>query len=252
MPQQKPQFIPGLVFNEPFFDQVIKVAGGCRLLEIHKPPPHTRHVDYLINGFAVELKILTRDVLEAPERQEKLRRLISKELPRGPMYVTATKREVRMAGSFADAYWEQILGAPIQDRLDKAADQIADTRTFVPGPLLGAVIIVNAAGPSLDWKSFSNLANHYAERFDAIDAIFALSAVPVPLENGIQFHFARIGRTGHTVEVDALGILLGNTINSEMCRLLGKQCQTEEVDAHGPSEKIVFQYTPAGLRRKMP
>lgn len=247
-----PEFVKGLVFGEPFFDTIIRNAGGHRLLDLHTPPPHTQNVDYLIGGFALELKILTQDVLDAPERQAKLAEFIKTEFPKGPLWVTANRREASFKGVLQKDYWEKYLGKPIQDRLDSAADQIVDTRTFVPGPLRGGVLIVNAGGHSLDWQSFSHLANHYGLRFPSIDAIFAMSAVPNQIEGGFQFHFATMGKEGHRTEADQIGTLLNDAIVAEISKRTAKNCLSTEVDAHAPSPKITFTYTEKGMRRKMP
>ena len=244
-----PQFITGCPLNEPFFDSVVKRAGGTCLLDVVKPPLNTKNVDYLIDGFALELKILCADTLDAPERQRRIKEFIRTEFPRGPLWISPTKQEARIVGSLADRYWTWILGKPVQDRLDAAADQIADTKTFVPGPLRGAVLIVNAGGPSLDWKSFTHLANHYATRFEHIDAVFAMSGVPWAVTGGSQYHFATIGKEGHRAYSDALGIKLGAAIVREVQARTGLLCVTGSADANGPSEKVTFRLLPSGFRK---
>src|ERR1017187_5776642 len=205
-------FIKGVRLDEPFFDSVIKRAGGKRLLEEFTPPMDTKHVDYLIGGFALELKVLTADPLDAPERQARLQEFFRREFPRGPIWITPTRQSVTLVGQMAKEYWERFLGKPAQDRLDSAADQIADTLTFVPGPLRGGVIIVNAGGASLDWLSFTHLVNHYQERFEPINAVFAVNGVPAMVAGEHQIHFVTIAKEGHRAEADTLGLILDGAI----------------------------------------
>jgi hypothetical protein len=119
-----PELIKGIVFDEPFFDAVIRQAGGHRLDELYIPPPDTKHVDYLVSGYALELKTLVIDPLESPERQAKLQQFLSSEFPRGPLYVTATRREATLTGPIAKKFWSWYIGSSIKDALDRASDQI--------------------------------------------------------------------------------------------------------------------------------
>ena len=244
--------IKGVIFDEPFFNAVIKRAGGDRLTDLYSPPPNTQNVDYLIGGFALELKILKTDPLDAPERQESIKKFLRAELPKGPLWVTPTKQAVTFSGQQAKDYWERIMGKPIQDRLDTAAGQIRDTRTFVPGSLRGGVIIVNSAGPSFDWRSFSHLANHYGVRFPEIDAVFAMNGVPEVADGKFIIHFATTGKVGHRTEADALGTILDKAIREEVAKLTNRALEVVEVDPHSPSPKAAFQITSSGVRKKRP
>jgi len=243
--------IKGVDYDERFFDSVIKKAGGSRLTTLFTPPPGIQSVDYLIEGFAVELKILTTDPLDAIERQKRLAEFFSVEFPNGPLWVTPTKRSATLVGQLAKVYWERYLGKPTQDRLDSAADQIEATRSFVPGSWRGAVIIVNAAGFSLDWRSFTHLANHYQQRFAAIDAVFAVNGVPALAGNNeLQIHFATIAKDGHRLEADALGLKLDAAIRNEIETRTGRALRVVEVNPNEPATKTTFQFTENGIRFK--
>jgi hypothetical protein len=244
--------IKGVVFDEPFFDAVIQRAGGCRLTDLHTPPAKKQHVDYLIRGFLLELKILMSDPLDAQERQASIEKFLRSELPKGPLWVTPTRRSITLAGQQAKDYWERIMGKPIQDRLDSAAGQIRDTLTFVPGSWKGGVIIVNSAGPSFDWQSFTHLADHYHERFSEINAVFAMNGVPAVADGKLIIHFATIAKGGHRPEADALGILLDTAIREEIEKRTKRTLEAVEVDPHAASPKAAFQITPTGVRKKHP
>jgi len=245
-----PELIPGVHFDEPFFDAVVKRAGGHRLTDLHIPPPSTKHVDYLIGGFALELKILMSDPLDARERQKTIRDYLRSLLPRGPLWVTATKQAIAIAGEDSKAYWERIMGKPIQDRLDSAADQIRGTRSFVPGSWKGGVLIVNSAGPSFDWLSFTHLAGTYRARFPEIDAVFALNAVPVVAEGKFELHFATIAKEGSKPEADSLWISLNGAIREEIAARTNRKIASIELDPHISPGKGAFLLTPSGVRVK--
>lgn len=242
--------IKGVDYDEAFFDSVIKRAGGHRLTELYTPPSGIQSVDYLVGGFALELKILLTDPLDAPERQKRLEEFFLAEFPKGPLWVTPTKRFATLVGQLAKDYWERFLGKPTQDRLDSAADQIRATLSFVPGSWRGAVLIVNAAGFSLDWQSFTHLANHYQQRFDAIDAVFAFNGVPARFGEEIRIYFATIAKDGHRSEADALGLALDLAIRSEIEERTGRPLRSAEADPHAPSSKATFQFTEKGIKFK--
>jgi hypothetical protein len=243
--------IQGIIFDEAFFDAVIKRGGGHRLTDLHRPPPNTRHVDYLINGFALELKILTTDPLDSTERQERIDRFLRSELPKGPLWVTARERRISMTGAVADRYWEWIMGAPIQDRLDQAARQIKDTLTFVPGSWKGGVLLVNSAGPSWDWLSFGRLAGKYHRRFPEIDAVFALNGVPVNESGTSTIHFAIASKKdGKEGEYNALWKCLDAAIRGEIEKRTAQPIIAKELDPGNQLGKVSFQLTAKGVRKK--
>jgi hypothetical protein len=239
------------VFNEPFFNAVIKRAGGHRLTDLHTPPPGAQNVDYLLGGFALELKILMSDPLAAPERQARIEKFLRSELPKGPLWVTATKQAISLSGQVSKDYWERIMGKPIQDRLDSASEQIRDTRSFVPGSWKGGVLIVNSAGPSFDWQSFTHLAGHYQERFSEIDAVFAMNALPVSADGKFLLHFAVIAKDGNKPEADVLWKLLDGAIREEIAARTNRTIGSIELDPHISPGKGSFQLTPTGVRKKL-
>jgi len=210
------------------------------------PLPGVKSVDYVIGGFALELKILTADPLEALERQARIKEFLAREFPRAAIWVTPTKQSMTLVGALSKEYWERYLGNPTQDRLDKAADQIADTQTFMPA-LKGAVVIVNLGSYSLDALSLTHLANHYQDRFETIKAVYVLNMIPAAVGRDYQIYFASIAKQGHLPEADVLGQLLEKTLTSEIERITGRPLRMVEVDAHARSGKAMFQLTKNGV-----
>jgi hypothetical protein len=241
-----PIHIKGLRINETFFTKVVGLAGGFRLLDRLTPLPGVKSVDYVIGGFALELKILTADPLEAPERQARIREFLAREFPRGAIWVTPTKQSMTLVGALSKEYWERYLGKPTQDRLDTAATQITDTQTFLPD-LRGAVLIVNLGSYSLDALSLTHLANHYQDRFEAIKAVYVLNLIPAAVGSEFQIFFSSIAKQGHRPEADALGQLLERTLTSEIERITGRPLRMAEVDAHARSGRAMFQLTQNGV-----
>jgi hypothetical protein len=247
-----PQFIKGVDFNEEFFDAAFKNAGGCRLETVYPPPPGTKNADYLLKGFVVEQKTLTQDALADPKRQERALRFLREELPRGPLWVTANTQAISFTGAESRRYWEQVVGLSIQDRLGAAAKQLAETVTFVKEPVKCAVLLVNSGGPSADWKSFFNLANHYRARFPIIDAVFALSVVPMLKTNGeFQLQYATISDTADWDAADPVGNALDDGIKTEIEKRTGRTCKAEDIDAQSVTGKRLFRLSKEGVRPKL-
>lgn len=239
----------GIVFDEPFFDAVIKRAGGERLTDRYPPPPKTKQVDYILRGFVIELKILTSDPLDAEERQAAAKKFIEEKMRSGELQVSPAN-QVIFTPQQSKELWERILGRPIQDRLQKAARQIRDTLAFVPGSWRGGVIIVNSAGSSFDWRSFSYLADHYHGRFPEIQAVFALHGVPDQVDGHDAIYFATMSKDGHWPEADSLGNLLDNTIRAEIAERTHRVPKSVATDTKSPDWKASFHITPNGIRRK--
>ena len=213
-----PQVIVGVDFDEPFFDAVVRRAGGERLEVRYKPPQDTKNVDYLIHGWALELKILMADPLDAKERQARLKQFFDKNFPRGYIWVTANRQAAALTGELANEYWERFLGKPAQGRLEEAAAQIAATRTFVQAAEArrGGVLIVNAAGWSLDWQSFFKLCGHYHQRFSEIDAVFPFNALPSPSATGPQIQFCGVSKKTPDPDLDFLYEKLSEALRTEI------------------------------------
>ncbi len=248
-----PELIKGVVFDERFFDAAVRRAGGDRVEKLHPIPPNSKSIDYMLAGFGLELKIFMADPLDSPERQAAIERFIREEFPKGPIFVTATRRMIRLAGALAEKYWERIMGVPIQDRLAQAAKQIRATRTFVPGDWKGAALLVNSAGPSWDWMSFLRLSGKYHRRFPEIDAVFALNGVPIFGDDRFMIHFSVVSKKdGSEDETNALWEHLDLAIRREIEARTGKVVLTTELDPHAPAKVVTFQLTPDGVRQKRP
>lgn len=248
-----PEIMAGLRLDEPFFDAVIRRIGGCRLTERYTPPKDTRNVDYLIDGWIVELKTLMVDPLEAVTRQEKLRQFIQAEIP-NPLYVTAEKREIRLSKEQERKNWVEIMGIPIQRALRDAEEQISDTRSFVPGPLPSALILVNSNVTSWGWSGFANLVNTYFESCPEIDAIIVMEALPevVGSKEDYPLHFA----AGARPEGPSAAPLLNQIAKSMAAEIELKSARPHsliERDGFGPSVRMAFSFGPDGnLSLKQP
>lgn len=191
-----PQSVSGVDFDEPFFNAVIKRAGGQRLTDVFPAPPETKQADYFIDGYAVELKILELEPLERDEHQQTIARLFAAQRAQGNLVPVADKPQVRVTGDAAKQFW-RIIGKPVQRHLQSAEKQLRATRGFLPMAVHTAVLLVNAGALSLDHPtSFFNLAADYHARFSGIDAVYALSAIPVPVQGTPALVFARIDLKG--------------------------------------------------------
>lgn len=158
-----------------------------------------------------------------------------------------------MRGELAKTYWEKYVGSAIPNRLREAAAQLRDTRMFVPGLKGGAVIMVNAGGPSLDWLTFIRLVDHFQAPIPEIDMVLAVNGIPHREPDGqYHIHSAAIAKPAHRSEADALFDVVGNAMRQEIEKRTGKASKSVEVDPKVRGEKMLFQLTPGGLKPKNP
>lgn len=244
-----PQAIVGIDFDERFFDAVIRRAGGDRLEAKYKPPKDTKSVDYLIDGWAIELKILVTDPLDANERQASIKKFIKEKFPDGGIWASQGRQAVSLSGEVFQEYWERYLGAPAQDRIASAAKQIAATRTFVPEAEArhGGVLLVNSAGWSVDWRSFVKLCGKYQCRFPEVDAVFPVSGVPSPTDAGPQIQFGGTSKKKLDPDFDLLFDRLSNAFKAEIEQRTASPLRLDEnVDINADIGKSHFHITPEG------
>ena len=216
-----PELLKGIVFDEPFFDAVIARAGGHRLTDKYPPPPKTKHADYCRRGFLIELKILMSDPLDAAERQARVQKFIGEKFTRGEIRPSPSG-QVIFTKEQSQQFWERVMGLSVKDRLEAAAVQIRETKTFVPGSWSGAAIIVNSAGSSFDWQSFCQLAHAYHDRFEELNGVFALHGVPIPANGNDMIAFGIRSKNGNWPEVNELGTLLDASIREEISARTGR------------------------------
>jgi len=196
------------------------------------------------------VKILVSDPLDAQERQERLKPFLAKHFPRGYVWVTPHRQEAAFTGDLAQEFWERFLGKPAQDRLDSAAAQIADTRTFVPDVRFGGVLIVNAGGPSLDWQSFFRLCAHFQQRFQEIDAVFPFNGIPAKIAGGFQIHFCGCSKKKQDPDANALFDAVDMAMRAEIEHRIGRSVQAEAIYINTPGAKGHFKLTLKGLHKK--
>jgi hypothetical protein len=185
-----------------------------------------------------------------------LKHFFDKNFPRGYIWVTANRQAAALTGELANEYWERFLGKPAQGRLEEAAAQIAATRTFVQAAEArsGGVLIVNAAGWSLDWQSFFKLCGHYHQRFSEIDAVFPFNALPSPSATGPQIQFCGVSKKTPDPDLDFLYEKLSEALRTEIEQNTGRPLKIDHgIDINAPAAKAHFQVTPHGeVRRKRP
>lgn len=186
---QPPDLLKGITFDEPFFDSVIRRAGGDRLTDIHVVPQGMRNADYLIDGFVLELKILTADPLDAETRQNDAKEFFLALARRGELR-RAPDNKVTLSPQQSKIYWERIIGKALQKRLREAAGQVRDSFEFLPGKWKGGALVVNSAGSSYDWQSFSQLSHKYHEQFPELHAVLLFREF-------LSWKTARIPSTSH-------------------------------------------------------
>jgi hypothetical protein len=250
-PRQQP--IKGVTIDEEFFDHCIKSIGGYRLTDRHVPPHGFQHVDYIVNGFALELKIIEEDPLEKAQHQRAVADLLKEEFPKGPLWVTATTQTARLVGGVSKR-WHGILGTPIRKAVKKAASQIRDTRRFLDSHLRGAALLVNAGGVSIDARSFLNLASDYSLRHPEIEGVYGFCAIPNPSDAAqpmvtFSVHSLHLSEDddGHT---SSLGSALDNAVKSRIDALTGRVSRVETVDLKAATPIPVYTLGPSGFQRK--
>lgn len=241
-----PQSVIGVDFNEKFFDAAIHHAGGRRLTELYTPPPNTRCADYLVGDYIVELKILTLEPLERNEHQTAIAKLFTKHRSEGNLSAGPSSKQMRLTGIGSQQFWK-ILGKPIQRALESAEKQILATNHFLPQSKNTAVLLVNAGAASLDHPpSFINLAADYRHRYPAINAIFAFSAIPVPMEGIAALYFGIVDENGASHNV---GGKIDEAIRLELDARTGKTSRPVSLDPSLNHLKPIFRVEPDRLRR---
>ncbi len=245
-PPHPPQTILGVDFDERFFDAAIRRAGGRRLSEVYPPPPETKHADYFLEGYAVELKILELEPLERDEHQKAIARIFTEHQGKGNLVPVEGKNQLRLTGEGSQQFW-RIVGKPIQRAFESAEKQLRATNGFLPAPAPTAVLLVNAGALSLDHPTtLFNLAADYRKRYPGIDAVFAFSAIPVPLSGAPSVLFARIDDTGTH---HALGDKIDEAIRLELAERTGTACDPVPFDPTLNDLRPVFRVDPNRLRR---
>jgi len=148
--------------NESFVDEMVTAAGGRRLTAEERGVDE-ENADYLLDDFVIELKEIREEVFadDKIERQGKLAKLLI------PYYPDDDVIRINPEELTQEDQWkfDDIVGAPVQTAIKKAARQIKATkrRLNLDGHR-GALIVVNSGSYTLEADRLFALAKRYASK----------------------------------------------------------------------------------------
>lgn len=163
--------------DEAFAGRVVARLQGSPFDGSQRFPAGIKPVDFLIGDYAVEFKRIEQEPLTADGRMEKIAEFAAEQTAKGE--ASATGDVIRLSQKASQDYWRKFLGVSVRRQLEKAAEQIRSTRTFLNRPVAGAVFLVNEGAPFIDAVSFPNLITAHSRDFaDAIGVVIYLSLIP--------------------------------------------------------------------------
>jgi len=236
-----------VVFDEPFFDSVIARMGGRRLQEVATPPPDSRHADYLLEGFVVELKILKLDPLASEQHQKSVAAHLEKAKIAGHIVTVRDGQEFNIVDQGSQKLWH-ILAKPVMRALRDAEEQVIASQKFLNGQWKGGVILVNAGAVSLsDPNSFFRLISDYHQRLSHVKVILAFNTIPTQDSEG------RLATANATISYDETDELLGRrfeeAIQDEIFARTGFRGKASALDTKAQGGQVKFRNTTQGLRK---
>lgn len=195
-----PLMVPPQV-GETFVDQVVRRAGGRRLTAEETEHGHAKSVDYVLNGYLVELKNLQADLLEVRTRQEKVGDAIGQFVFPGDTVLL----DPQQMGDAEGERFRRILAKPVKRRLDDAKKQIRASKqrlgSWVRG---GGVLLLNTGVGVIAPDDLFAIASDLAATSRTIDFVACMSVIVATdgFDTTVTFPFHP--ESGGTSAVEAL------------------------------------------------
>jgi hypothetical protein len=211
-------------FGEKFFDAVFKRMKWEKVRKV----PNVKTVDYIGDGYALELKNLRTDPLEAKSRTDRLLAFQTEEYLAGNIIMdwvnlsaapTPEKRK-----EIAAKLWQLHLGTSLRDTMIKASIQISSTRLLRPSfAFRGAILVVNECLPAMDTVGLAELMATYLKEAPLAAADIALGFCPkLEIVDGTLAHrFCCAGRSKPAAEDCALQDKIMESISVEIASRTG-------------------------------
>jgi hypothetical protein len=138
--------------TEPDFDEIITAAGGKRA-HLDTDRRDRQGADYQLNEAVIELKMLDEEGLYKPTRQAKLATLFRNDESVRPVIVLDRDR----LSAAAQQEYDRILEGPIKTVVQKAKQQLKQSRAEIPSAMCSVLIVVNNGYTALDHEALSLL-----------------------------------------------------------------------------------------------
>src|ERR1035438_4825304 len=177
-----------ITFDHRFFDDVFRKLGWEKVPRLQGNTPGGETVDYIGDGYALELKHLsTNSYLEADSKAEnRKRRLLEFQTVQylaGNLVVDWINNVAGPSPGKQNAFNRQLFewhfGNSLRNAMTTADGQIASTRTLRPSAhLRGAVFVVNNALPILDTNDLAQLMVMYLSELEGAGDAYTKRRLP--------------------------------------------------------------------------
>ncbi len=167
-----------VVLDEPFVDEVITRAGGYRILDHHQFPAGVKNCDYRCGEVLIELKILEKEAIEAPERQQKIVALFAELISLHPEFSDRVDIS-KLPPEFKRRYWDIYLSG-LKAITKTANRQIRETKQhFGLDQCRGAIFIINRECETIDPATCRQYVEHLiAREFRSLNYVISFTAIP--------------------------------------------------------------------------
>lgn len=206
--------------DEAFAGRVVHRLQGSAFDGSRSFPAGVKAVDFLVGDYAVEFKRIEQEPLTVDGRIERIAEFTAEQTAKGE--ATAKGDAIHLSQKASQEYWRKFLGVSVRRQLEKAAEQICSTRTFLNRPISGAVFLVNEGAPFIDAVSFPNLITAHCRDFaDAIDVVVYLSLIPSLVE-GMSIPAVPLGFAPESTAHASFAQAFLTALSDEMSLALGK------------------------------
>ena len=164
--------------DEAFVDDVIERAGGYRIGDRHQFPAGMKNCDYRCGEILIELKILEKEAIEAPERQQKLAAFFA-ELHLAHPELGNDVEIPKLPFEFKRRYWDIYL-SNLKAITKTANRQIRETKPhFGMDQCRGAIFIINKECETIDPATSRQYVEDLISReFRSLNYVISFTAIP--------------------------------------------------------------------------
>lgn len=171
-----------VVLDEPFVDDVIRRAGGYRILDRHAFPEGVKNCDYQCGEILIELKFLEKEAIEAPERQQKIAAFFAELSSTHPEF-RGTVEVSKLPPEFKRRYWDIYLSG-LKAITKTANRQIRETKQHLGmDQCRGTIFIINKECETIDPATSRQYVEHLiSKEFSSLDYVTSFTAIPGVME----------------------------------------------------------------------
>lgn len=226
-----------LGIDEAWVDDAIRKAGGYKVADQHSFPEGVENCDYRLESLFIELKILEKDVFEAPERQTKVIKFFDQEgliPPDGHVTIDSSQLTPKQKR----CYWDIVLNG-VESIVKKANRQIRETaKTLGVDRFQGLILLVNKECESIEGATLQKYASHiiWKEKFSSLHQAVCFSAIPA-VAPGYPPVIGFYPGGSANPETDALIERVATAFKTKIEGILGKKLNVAS-EAIGPVSNI--------------